>query len=178
MPMKELIAAAHTRRFSHSSSFIDSFLCSNGVPEPSVNVPSLKEGSSGQCSPSNHTIRFAADRIHTQQNSGAIPFDNMQQKGLNKLSGHDEASSARRAFEAFLGSLTRTKESIGRATRLALECDKQGIAGEVRPCTYLFILNFSLQAYCSGLDYIGFYVFAHVFHFLQPSLLDYKLYCW
>uniref|UniRef100_A0A0E0LP74 PWWP domain-containing protein n=1 Tax=Oryza punctata TaxID=4537 RepID=A0A0E0LP74_ORYPU len=130
MPMKELIAAAHTRRFSQSNSFIDSFLCSNGVPEPSVNIPSLKEGSGGQCSPSN-TIRFATDRIHTQQNSSAIPFDNMQQKGLNKLSGHDEASSARRAFEAFLGSLTRTKESIGRATRLALECDKQGIAGEV-----------------------------------------------
>lgn len=130
MPMKELIAAAHARRFSQPTSFIDSFLDSNVINEPLVNTPSVKEGSGGLCSPSNNT-RSASDRIHNQQNSGKILFDNMQQKSLNKLAGHDEARSARRAFETFLGTLTRTKECIARATRLALDCAKHGIAGEV-----------------------------------------------
>ncbi|CAM0907107.1 unnamed protein product [Alopecurus aequalis] len=132
MPMKELIAAAHARRFSQPTSFIDSFLDSN-VISPLANIPSAKEGSGGRCSPSNNnnTIRSASDRVHTQQNSGKILFDDMQQKSLNKLAGHDEARSARRAFENFLGTLTRTKECIARATRLALDCAKHGIAGEV-----------------------------------------------
>ncbi|KAJ3683845.1 hypothetical protein LUZ60_014072 [Juncus effusus] len=41
------------------------------------------------------------------------------------------AHAARKAFEAFILTLTRTKESIGRATRLAMECAKYGNAGEV-----------------------------------------------
>ncbi|KAM0836173.1 hypothetical protein ACQ4PT_062478 [Festuca glaucescens] len=131
MPMKELIAAAHARRLSQPTSLIDSFLDSN-VISPSANIPSAKEGSGGRCSPSNNnTIRSASDRVHIQQNSGTILFDDMEQKSLNKLPGHDEARSARRAFENFLGTITRTKECIARATRLALDCAKHGIAGEV-----------------------------------------------
>ena len=34
-------------------------------------------------------------------------------------------------FEAMLGTLTRTKESIGRATRIAIDCAKFGIADKV-----------------------------------------------
>ncbi|XP_044330702.1 protein HUA2-LIKE 2 isoform X2 [Triticum aestivum] len=131
MPMKGLIAAAHAQKFSQPTSFIDSFLDSNVISEPSVNIPSVKEGSGGRCSPSNTIIRSASDRIHTQQTSGKILSDNIQQKSLNKPAGHDEARSARRAFENFLGTLTRTKECIARATRLALDCAKHGIAGEV-----------------------------------------------
>uniref|UniRef100_A0ACD5YXQ3 Uncharacterized protein n=1 Tax=Avena sativa TaxID=4498 RepID=A0ACD5YXQ3_AVESA len=130
MPMKELIAAAHARRFSQPTSFIDNFLDSN-VISPLANIPSAKEASGSRCSPSNNTVRSASDRVHTQQNSGTILFDDTQQKSLNKLPGHDEARSARRAFENFLGTLTRTKECIARATRLALDCAKHGIAGEV-----------------------------------------------
>ncbi|VAH43045.1 unnamed protein product [Triticum turgidum subsp. durum] len=131
MPMKGLIAAAHAQKFSQPTSFIDSFLDSNVISEPSVNIPSVKEGSGGRCSPSNTIIRSASDRIHTPQTSGKILSDNIQQKSLNKPAGHDEARSARRAFENFLGTLTRTKECIARATRLALDCAKHGIAGEV-----------------------------------------------
>lgn len=145
MPMKELIAAAHARRFSQPTSFIESFLDSNVISEPLVNISSVKEGSGARCSPSNNILRSASDRIHTQQNSGKILSDNIQQKSLNKSAGHDEARSARRAFENFLGTLTRTKESIARATRLALDCAKHGIAGEVRPCT-LFSLHFSFSS--------------------------------
>lgn len=131
MPMKGLIAAAHAQKFSQPTSLIDSFLDSNVISEPSANIPSVKEGSGGRCSPSNNIIRSASDRSHTQQTSGKILSDNIQQKSLNKPAGHDEARSARRAFENFLGTLTRTKECIARATRLALDCAKHGIAGEV-----------------------------------------------
>ena len=47
------------------------------------------------------------------------------------LSGGTEASIARDALEGMLETLSRTKDSIGRATRLALNCAKYGIASEV-----------------------------------------------
>ncbi|XP_020242189.1 protein HUA2-LIKE 1-like isoform X2 [Asparagus officinalis] len=47
------------------------------------------------------------------------------------LSGGTEASIARDALEGMLETLSRTKDSIGRATRLALNCAKYGIATEV-----------------------------------------------
>ncbi|XP_068639685.1 ENHANCER OF AG-4 protein 2 [Aristolochia californica] len=47
------------------------------------------------------------------------------------LSGGTEAAVARDAFEGMIETLSRTKDSIGRATRLAIDCAKYGIAGEV-----------------------------------------------
>ncbi|XP_017975274.1 PREDICTED: ENHANCER OF AG-4 protein 2 isoform X1 [Theobroma cacao] len=47
------------------------------------------------------------------------------------LSGGTEAAVARDAFEGMIETLSRTKESIGRATRLAIDCAKYGIANEV-----------------------------------------------
>lgn len=47
------------------------------------------------------------------------------------LSGGTEAAIARDAFEGMIETLSRTKESIGRATRLAIDCAKYGIANEV-----------------------------------------------
>ncbi|KAF2302543.1 hypothetical protein GH714_037674 [Hevea brasiliensis] len=46
------------------------------------------------------------------------------------LSGGTEAAVARDAFEGMIETLSRTKESIGRATRLAIDCAKYGIANE------------------------------------------------
>ena len=149
MPTKELVADGHACGFSQSNSFTHSSLDSKFVSEPLLNIPSLKEGSSDQCSPSNHTIRSASDRVHTEEDIGMIPFDIHQPKGLNKLAGHHEANSARRAFEAFVGTLTRTKESISRATHLALDCAKHGIAGEVRPCELFTLI---LEACCFIVD--------------------------
>lgn len=134
MPTEELVADGHAHIFSQSNSFMDSSLDSKFASEPLVNIPSLKEGSSSWCSPSNPLIRSASNRVHTEQDNDEIPFDNLQPEGLTKLAGHNEAHSSRRAFEACVGTLTRTKESISRATRLALDCAKHGIAGEVRPC--------------------------------------------
>ncbi|XP_057837984.2 protein HUA2-LIKE 2 isoform X2 [Cryptomeria japonica] len=42
-----------------------------------------------------------------------------------------EAAIARDSFEGMLETLSRGKDSIGRATRLAIECAKYGLAGEV-----------------------------------------------
>lgn len=127
MPMKELIAVAQARRFSRSTSFPENFLNAKYIPETSVNTPPM-EGSQRQLSPSNRITRStsANDNVHSMS-----PFDSIQHK---KLAGHDEANAARRSFKDFLCTMTRTKESIARATRLAIECAKFGIAGEVRTC--------------------------------------------
>nr|GEY59980.1 hypothetical protein [Tanacetum cinerariifolium] len=47
------------------------------------------------------------------------------------LSGGTEAAVARDTFEGMIETLSRTKDSIGRATRHAIDCAKQGIANEV-----------------------------------------------
>ncbi|CBI32351.3 unnamed protein product, partial [Vitis vinifera] len=52
-------------------------------------------------------------------------------KSMGKWSNSAEASAALTSFEAMLGTLTRTKESIGRATRVAIDCAKFGIAAKV-----------------------------------------------
>jgi len=45
--------------------------------------------------------------------------------------GGTDAAIARDALEGMIETLSRTKDSIGRATRLAIECSKYGIAGEI-----------------------------------------------
>uniref|UniRef100_J3LNW6 CID domain-containing protein n=2 Tax=Oryza brachyantha TaxID=4533 RepID=J3LNW6_ORYBR len=127
MPMKELIAVAQARRFSRSTSFPDTFLNAKYIAETVVDAPAFNEGSQKQLSPLNRIIRSTStnDNIHSRS-----PFGSQQSKSLSKLTGHDEANAARKAFGAFLGILTRTKENIARATRLAIECAKHGIAGE------------------------------------------------
>lgn len=52
-------------------------------------------------------------------------------KSVGKWSSCSEAHAALSSFEAVLGSLTRTKESIGRATRIAIECAKFGVSSKV-----------------------------------------------
>lgn len=49
----------------------------------------------------------------------------------SSLSGGTEAAVARDAFEGMIETLSRTKESIARATRLAIDCAKYGLATEV-----------------------------------------------
>jgi hypothetical protein len=112
-PMKELIAAAQAKRLlsrcmSYSENHIDS---KNLVESP---IDSRDGSCAGQPSPLNPAARQTEGRV---PNSGAR--------------SHAEAHAARKAFEAFLCTLTRTKDSIGRATRLGMECAKYGNAGEV-----------------------------------------------
>lgn len=112
-PMKDLIAAAQAKRLlSRCMSLSENHLDSKNLVESPIDS---RDGSSvGQPSPLNPVVRQTEGRAHS---SGAR--------------SHAEAHAARKAFEAFLCTLTRTKDSIGRATRLAMECAKYGNAGEV-----------------------------------------------
>ncbi|WOK92813.1 hypothetical protein Cni_G01505 [Canna indica] len=49
----------------------------------------------------------------------------------SSLSGDTEAAVARDALEGMIETLSRTKDSIGRATRHAIDCAKFGIASEI-----------------------------------------------
>ncbi|XP_010905253.1 protein HUA2-LIKE 3 isoform X2 [Elaeis guineensis] len=133
-PMKDLIAAAQAKRLlSRSTSFSDNYV---DYKVEAVLSPSLasKEDSFGRGSPSNPMINYTCaidDRLQNPRNNSRSPFGGLRQKSLSKLTDHAEAYAARKSFEALLCTLTRTKESIGRATRLAIDCAKYGIAGEV-----------------------------------------------
>ncbi|KAJ8898661.1 hypothetical protein K2173_004695 [Erythroxylum novogranatense] len=52
-------------------------------------------------------------------------------KSVGKWINSTEAHATLSSFEEMLGSLTRTKESIGRATRLAIDCAKFGVCSKV-----------------------------------------------
>eukprot|EP00268_Persea_americana_P046940 TRINITY_DN4856_c0_g1_i5.p1 TRINITY_DN4856_c0_g1~~TRINITY_DN4856_c0_g1_i5.p1 ORF type:complete len:1289 (+),score=321.23 TRINITY_DN4856_c0_g1_i5:403-4269(+) len=76
-----------------------------------------------------------------QMNSVHVPemdcegrFDSIsteRQKFLGKWNDTPEANAVWKSFKAVLETLSRTKDSIGRATRVAMDCAKYGIAGEV-----------------------------------------------
>lgn len=135
-PIKDLIAAAHAKRFlSRSTSICDSVIDGKIAPDAVVS-PTLinKEDSSGRGSPSNPMFyhRPASDDGTCYLQNGSItPLNGSSRKGYSKYMNHSEANAARRCFESLLCTLSRTKESIGRATRLAIDCAKYGIAGEV-----------------------------------------------
>ncbi|KAF5732747.1 Tudor/PWWP/MBT domain-containing protein putative isoform 2 [Tripterygium wilfordii] len=52
-------------------------------------------------------------------------------KSAGRSSSTAEAHAALLSFEAMLGTLTRTKESIGQATRIAIDCAKLGVSAKV-----------------------------------------------
>ncbi|KAL5995860.1 hypothetical protein ACLOJK_025932 [Asimina triloba] len=156
-PIKALIAAAQAKRqFSRSSSLSDN--CSDekvSVDATSSSPPVHAFNSSMQMSPSNsslHHVPALLEKnliIHTgrspdvnalQRNSAHVSdadeerrsdsISNHRLKPSGKWPGHAEVNIAWKSFEAVLGTLSRTKESIGRATRYAIDCAKYGIAGE------------------------------------------------
>lgn len=58
----------------------------------------------------------------------------------NKWNTVSEAHAALKSFETSLGALTRTKKSIDRATRIAIDCAKYGMAVKVSYYFYIFVL--------------------------------------
>lgn len=144
--MKHLIAAAqakkkqaHRQNFNgYSGSHIDVQVVSPSpasVAQPltSSNMPLDAEGIVS------HSSITSPPDVH--QNSSFNQLDNEEfverrvSSGCHtaggSLSGGTEAAVARDAFEGMIETLSRTKESIGRATRLAIDCAKYGIANEV-----------------------------------------------
>ncbi|MCL7032654.1 hypothetical protein MKW94_010347 [Papaver nudicaule] len=147
--MKNLIAAAQAKRkqahlqsFSHDN-LLPSFISSGSLLQGRSPGPGLAVGSSiivptdanGYYS---HTaVGSPNSRQFTSQHQPA-PED-VEEGGVSSgnrapvdsLSGCTEAAVARDAFEGMIETLSRTKESIGRATRHAIDCAKYGIASEV-----------------------------------------------
>ncbi|KAK9106329.1 hypothetical protein Syun_022340 [Stephania yunnanensis] len=152
--MKNLIAAAQAKRKqAQSQSFFDNlipFAISNASVQDRALSPAtaplpFPPGSSSSMhhdakAPHNHTSA-------TSPSASAQPHSSQQQLDREdleegrvgsvhrapggSLSGGTEAAVARDAFEGMIETLSRTKESIGRATRLAIDCAKYGIASEV-----------------------------------------------
>lgn len=142
--MKHLIAAAQAkRRQSHSQSVpLGIHNVQGETPSPSAVQPFLSVSSnfpqvdvqgayehSLLASPSAH---HSASLNQPEAEEAEERIVGSVQRGPGgSLSGGTEAAVARDAFEGMIETLSRTKDSIGRATRLAIDCAKYGIANEV-----------------------------------------------
>lgn len=154
MSMKHLIAAAQAKRrqaqsqnFSHgnaSSLLAPPTDMPRRSPSPALATQPFLSGSSTVFQPDAqehypNTSKVSPSHGH-QFPSGNQPvsdeFEETRVSSGNRpprdsLSGGTEAAVARDAFEGMIETLSRTRESIGRATRLAIDCAKYGIANEV-----------------------------------------------
>ncbi|WOH07477.1 hypothetical protein DCAR_0726907 [Daucus carota subsp. sativus] len=147
LSMKHLIAVAqakrkeaHSQSFSHGDSFLDvsggspSFMFAVPPVQPSSSIQADMQGSysySSSTSPASHIRKPSLDNNHDIENFDDRRIGSGHRAVGDPLSGSTEAAVARDAFEGMIETLSRTKESIGRATRLAIDCAKHGIANEV-----------------------------------------------
>ncbi|CAH8281761.1 unnamed protein product [Eruca vesicaria subsp. sativa] len=146
--MKVLIAAAQAKRkqaHTHTSpsvnldnnfSGIGETQMRNNSPSMVQNVPSsagdamviVTLGHQEDTTPSSHGNQSASS------NQAEIEENEERRVTSGHMSVGDavtEAAISRDAFEGMIETLSRTKESIGRATRQAIQCAKHGIASEV-----------------------------------------------
>ncbi|KAL8120510.1 hypothetical protein AgCh_017623 [Apium graveolens] len=142
LSMKHLIAVAQAKRKeSHFQSSYqgDSILDVSGGSPSLFSVPPIQPSSSMQGSFIQSALTSPASHIPQPSSDNHPEIDKFDDKKLGSghrdaddpLSGGTEAAVARDAFEGMIETLSRTKESIGRATRLAIDCAKYGIASEV-----------------------------------------------
>ncbi|XP_020214821.1 ENHANCER OF AG-4 protein 2 [Cajanus cajan] len=144
--MKHLIAAALAKRKqAHSQCLPSGFPnVQGGTPSPSTVQPFLPvlsnfvqadmQGVYEQTTLASPPTKEHHSASHTQLDADEIEDRRIgsAQRGIEgSLSGGTEAAVSREAFEGMIETLSRTKESIGRATRLAIDCAKYGIANEV-----------------------------------------------
>ena len=155
LSMKHLIAAAqakrrqaHTQIFSHgnpNTAFASNIDVQGSSPSPVSAVPLFPSGTSSVMQTDMQGIyphtTMASPSAHSRQFASQVQLDieDIEDRRVGSgplaaggsLSGGTEAAVARDAFEGMIETLSRTKESIGRATRLAIDCAKYGIANEV-----------------------------------------------
>lgn len=158
--MKHLIAAAQAKRDQARSAIMPQYdgneETANSIPLFMSSPSPIRETSSHRCSP--HQLHPASVPHGDAKNTSAgvesgSPRGNIDQWGSTDamnlrsseegkissdqksvggiLSGDTEAAVARDTFEGMLETLSRTKESIGRATRHAIDCAKYCIASGV-----------------------------------------------
>lgn len=143
MSMRHLIAAAQAKRKqAHSQHPYNENGISGGAPTPhhTGDVPKDKkwfQASTDSDCPHQQSLPV---NLEEHDDYDCRPSTGYQQPG-NSSSGGTEAAVARDALEGMIETLSRTRDSIGRATRLAIDCAKYGIASEV--CVPLDILSFN-----------------------------------
>ncbi|TYJ19847.1 hypothetical protein E1A91_A09G219600v1 [Gossypium mustelinum] len=153
MSMKHLIAAAQAkRRLAHSQQYClgnpsSAFLSMseaqgaslNPAVQPFPSVTNNEVQGDGQGCAHRTSITSPSTLGHLSGSQNQQDTEETEERRASSghmaaggsLSGGTEASVARDAFEGMIETLSRTKESIGRATRLAIDCAKYGIANEV-----------------------------------------------
>lgn len=130
-------AAEGPPNLSHSNSVSDDHL---GDKDVSSSTPSDGVGSLARVSPPNTSIcnTSTSDNDNILENNGFCSPDVLLQpakfKNTGKWSSKAEAATALASFQAVIRTLTRTKESIGRATRIAIDCAKFAVAPKVCSC--------------------------------------------
>lgn len=161
--IKHLIAAAQAkRRQAHSQniSHVNGSLAapstemSGRSPSPVASFQPFVSGSSNLLQPDAQgyypRTSIASPHGHLVSSNNQPDAEEFEERRVSSvhrpaggsLSGGTEAAVARDAFEGMIETLSRTKESIGRATRLAIDCAKYGIANEVGNIVHLtFLLN-------------------------------------
>lgn len=82
-----------------------------------------------QCSSPNHLHQKTT--VCTSIDEKIESVMTQRPKSVGKWSNYAEAHASLSSFEGIIRSLTRTKESIGRATRIAIDCAKFGVSAKV-----------------------------------------------
>lgn len=127
----------------------------SGTWTPSLPTNLLDSTDVSRASPPNNTS--VCQTIFTPYNSNLLENSacsssspNVQEKTKhigNKWSTISEATAALTSFEASLGALTRTKKSIDRATRIAIDCAKFGIAVKVIFTLFIYCPKIYLSSF-------------------------------
>ncbi|KOM46097.1 hypothetical protein LR48_Vigan06g140300 [Vigna angularis] len=145
--MKNLIAAAQAKRRQVAQAQfqpLSTYYTQGGTPSPSTIQPFLSASSNFDQAdwqgvlehptlayPSTNGYQsISQNELDAVENEEKI-VSPVQKDVRGSLSSGTDAAIARDAFEGMIETLSRTKESIGRATRLAIDCAKYGIANEV-----------------------------------------------
>ncbi|CAH8355061.1 unnamed protein product [Eruca vesicaria subsp. sativa] len=149
--MKDLIAAAQAKRkLAHSQNSVfgnlnpsflsisdaqmrsqSPFMVQNASASAPIAMPLVVEPRQQDSSPSNHGRQSSSRNQNEADDNEERRLSSGHKSVGGSLSGGTEAAVSRDAFEGMIETLSRTKESIGRATRLAIDCAKYGIANEV-----------------------------------------------
>ncbi|XP_068311945.1 protein HUA2-LIKE 2-like isoform X2 [Pyrus communis] len=82
----------------------------------------------GSCSPDGDLQNRRTSSIQLGEDGKSESVVSQRSKSVSKYS---EIHATLLSFDTMLGTLTRTKESIGRATRVAMDCGKLGVAAKV-----------------------------------------------
>ncbi|CAF1921250.1 unnamed protein product [Brassica oleracea] len=149
--MKDLIAAAQAKRkVAHSQNSVfgnlnssllnisdtqmrshSPFMVQNASASAAIVMPVAVQGHQQDSFPSNHEHQSSSRNQNETDDNEERRLSSGHESVGGSLSGGTDAAVSRDAFEGMIETLSRTKESIGRATRLAIDCAKYGIASEV-----------------------------------------------